>query len=154
MPLTMPSYPVQRHKLPDKASRTAWGVAGTSSCTMASARMTNPGVQKPHCKPWCSLKHCCITCSAWSWGATPSIVTTDRSAHCNAKRLHDLMAWPSTNTVQAPHCAVSQPWCVPVNWHCSRNTSINSDDGATSSVMARWLSCRVRRAECTVLLEL
>jgi hypothetical protein len=120
-------------RLTSIAPRTASGVAGTSSWTMAKARITKPGVQKPHCRAWCWLKHCCITCKAWSLGATPSIVSTDWLAHCIAKRLHDLMAWSLTNTVQAPHWAVSQPWCVPVSWHCSRSTSISKDDGATSS---------------------
>ena len=115
-------------------SRTAWGWAGIFSCTMARARITKPGVQKPHCSAWCLLKHCCITCKSDSLWATPSMVVTCCPWVCKAKRLHDLMAAPLTKTVQAPHWAVSQPWCVPVRWHCSRSTSINKSAGDVSSV--------------------
>ena len=42
------------------------------------------------------------------------MVTTSAPCACAASTLHDFTARPSTCTVHAPHCAVSQPTCVPV----------------------------------------
>ena len=39
---------------------------------------------------------------------------------CTASIEQDFTARPFMCTVQAPHCAVSQPTCVPVSRRCSR----------------------------------
>ena len=43
--------------------------------TMSTAAMIMPGVQKPHCRPWCSRKAACIGCSSSPW-PRPSMVVT------------------------------------------------------------------------------
>src|SRR2546427_6660681 len=73
--------------------------------------MTMPGVQKPHCRPWHSLKAACMGCRPPSISASPSMVRTSQPSACTASMAQDLTAWPSTMTVQAPHWLVSQPTC-------------------------------------------
>src|SRR5690348_17451745 len=67
-----------------------------------------PGVQKPHCSPWCWRKASCIGCSVPSAFAMPSMVTRSAPSACMASRLQDFTARPFMWMVQAPHCAVSQ----------------------------------------------
>ena len=47
----MPAYPVQRHRLPESPSRIVSPSASGSSASRLHAVRTNPGVQKPHCRP-------------------------------------------------------------------------------------------------------
>ena len=47
-------------------------------------------------------------------GRRPSIVVIDAPSAITARTVQDLIACPSISTVQAPHCEVSQPTCVPV----------------------------------------
>src|SRR2546425_982093 len=82
-----------------------------------------PVVQKPHCRPWHSLNAACIGCIVPSAAARPSIVSTLAPCTCAASMLHALTARPSTCTVHAPHCAVSQPMCVPVSPSVVRSRS-------------------------------
>jgi hypothetical protein len=95
-----------------------------------------PGVQKPHCKPWHSLNAACIGCSVPSAAARPSMVVTLAPFICAASTLHDFMARPSTSTVQAPHCAVSQPTCVPVSARLLRSKSTSSVRSSTLAEIA------------------
>ena len=64
----------------------------------------------------------------------PSMVVTWDPSACAARMLHDLMAWPSRWTVQAPHCAVSQPTCVPVSPSSSRRNWTSRMWGSTVAV--------------------
>ncbi len=98
--------------------------------------MTMPGVQKPHCRPWHSLNAFCIGCMVPSALARPSMVVTSVPATWASSTLHDLTARPSTITVQAPHCAVSQPTWVPVSLSCSRRVCTSNVCGAASTVTA------------------
>jgi hypothetical protein len=109
----------------------------------STALMTMPGVQKPHCKPWQSLKAACMGCMVPSASAMPSMVVISAPLCCTASVLHDLMARPLTSTVQAPHWAVSQPTWVPVSLRFSRMTSTKNVLGATSTLAALplTLSC-------------
>src|SRR6185312_4386630 len=61
-----------------------------------------PGVQKPHCRPCSCLNPSWIGCSSLAL-ARPSTVVTSRPSTCTASIVQDLIAWPSTSTVQAPH---------------------------------------------------
>src|SRR6516225_8981409 len=92
---------------------------------MSIAVMIMPGVQKPHCRPWCSWKACCIGCRAPSL-ASPSMVTTSAPFAWTANMVQDLTASPFTWTTQAPHCEVSQPIWVPVSRSVSRRNSTRS----------------------------
>src|SRR3982751_4877117 len=119
--------------LPSSASRISSSLAFGLSFSSCTADITIPGVQKPHCSPWHSRKAACIGCSS-PLLASPSIVVTSLPCTCAARIEHDLIARPFMCTVQAPHCAVSQPTWVPVSCSCSR----------------RYCTSRVR--ESTVLL--
>ena len=46
---------------------------------------------------------------------------------------HERIATPSTCTVQAPHCAMPQPYLVPVRPICSRKTQSRGVLGSTST---------------------
>src|SRR5207247_7951185 len=80
--------------------------------------MSMPGVQKPHCRPCFSVKP---SCTGWSLPpcSRPSTVVIFAPSACTASTVHDLTGLPSSTTVHAPQCEVSQPTCVPV----IRNTS-------------------------------
>jgi hypothetical protein len=55
-----------------------------------------PGVQKPHCRPWHSLKAACIGCMVPSGCAMPSMVVIFAPLTCAGSTLHDLIARPLT----------------------------------------------------------
>ena len=81
--------------------------------------MIIPGVQNPHWRPCFSQKPCWSGCRP-SPGAIPSIVVTLLPSAWTASIVQDLIAWPSTWTVHAPHWLVSQPTWVPVRSKSSR----------------------------------
>src|SRR5205807_8224606 len=94
--------------------------------------MTIPGVQKPHCRPWCSWK------DRWSgWSSPPeasaSIVVTSRPSACTASSVQDLTDSPSISTVHAPQLEVSQPTLVPMSPSRSRRKYTRRVRGSTSS---------------------
>src|SRR6185503_4421130 len=55
---------------------------------------------------------------------------------------HDLTAWPSTCTVQAPQAAIPHPYFVPVRPSCSRITHSSGVSGSASTVACRPLMVR------------
>src|SRR5687768_8494277 len=59
------------------------------------------------------------------------MVRTSEPSAWTAKMVHDLALRPSTSTVQAPHCDVSQPTCAPVRCSCSRRKCTSSVRGST-----------------------
>src|SRR5213075_1318289 len=59
----------------------------------------------------CSLPSC----------SSPSTVFTSRPSACTASTVQDLTGTPSSSTVQAPQCVVSQPMWVPVMLRVSRS---------------------------------
>ena len=71
------------------------------------------------------------------------MVNTLAPLTCSAKTLQDLVAAPSTSTVQAPHWAVSQPWWVPVSPSCSRSKSTSRVEGGTAKATGWPLTCRL-----------
>src|SRR5215469_10443716 len=101
---------------------------------MSTAVMIMPGVQKPHCRPWCSRKASCIGCSGAPSGASPSMVFTSWPSAITASVVQDLTALPSRCTTQAPHCEVSQPTWVPVSRRFSRRNCTSSVRGSTLAV--------------------
>ena len=78
------------------------------------AFITMPGVQKPHCRACLSRNASWTGCRSVSL-PTPSIVTISAPSACRASTVQDFTASPLISTVQAPHCVVSQPTCVPVS---------------------------------------
>jgi hypothetical protein len=107
-------YPVHRHRLPPIASRASSGVGSGFSCRYAVTVVTKPGVQKPHCRPWHSMKARWTGPSPPSGARQPSIVVTDCPSAVTAKSRQDRTGTPSSSTVHAPHTPCSQPTCVPV----------------------------------------
>jgi hypothetical protein len=68
----------------------------------ALARITMPGMQKPHCSPPHAAK---ASANVWrSASSTPSSVTTDFPSTFARSYWQATVALPSTNTVQHPHC--------------------------------------------------
>src|SRR4051794_35228415 len=100
-------------------------------CTRSIAVMIMPGVQNPHCRPWCSRKASCIGCSGAPSAASPSIVLTSWPSAITASVVQDFTALPSRWTTQAPHCEVSHPTCVPVRRRFSRKNCTSSVRGST-----------------------
>src|SRR5579859_3234397 len=92
-----------------------------------------PGVQKPHCKPWFSLNAACIGCKVPSACATASMVRMSAPSACMATIEQLLIALPFMCTVHAPHCAVSQPTCVPVRRRFSRMNVTRSVRSSSSA---------------------
>src|ERR1700741_5401880 len=79
----------------------------------ATAAMICPDWQYPHCGTSCSIQ---ASCTGWVPSADkPSIVVIALPATAAAGTLQDRVASPLINTVQAPHCAMPQPYLVPVS---------------------------------------
>src|SRR5213592_1386834 len=102
--------------------------------TRSIALMTMPGVQKPHCRPWCWRNASCIGCRVPSALAMPSIVTRSAPSACIASMLHDFTARPFMWMVHAPHWAVSQPTWVPVRRKLSRMKLTSRVRSSTSAL--------------------
>ena len=101
------------------------------------ALITMPGVQKPHCRAWCSRNIACIGCSVPSFAAMPSIVVTLDPFAWTASMVQLLTDSPFTCTTHAPHWLVSQPTCVPVRPMPSRSISTSRVLPSTSAVWLR-----------------
>src|ERR1700761_6281392 len=61
------------------------------------------------------------------------MVVTLRPATAETGATHERMVWPSTCTVQAPHCATPQPNLVPVRPISSRSTQSSGVCGSAST---------------------
>src|SRR5690606_34624588 len=61
-----------------------------------------------------------------------------------ALMLQDFVATPSMWTVHAPHCAMPQPYLVPVSPMLSRRTHSNGVSGSMSTVCAVPFTFRVK----------
>ena len=81
------------------------------------------------------------------------IVTTFAPCTCSARTLHALIARPSTWIVHAPHCAVSQPMCVPVKPSVVRRKSASSMRGSMSARAALPLTVNARGMDTEDLLN-
>src|SRR6201996_2716876 len=119
---------------------------------MSTAVMIMPGVQKPHCRPWCSRKASCIGCSGAPSAASPSIVFTSWPSAITVSVVQDFTALPSRCTTQAPHCEVSQPTWVPVRRRCSRRNCTRRVRGSIFAVTGLPLTIRETLAISTLLI--
>src|SRR5262249_22296070 len=90
-----------------------------------------PGVQKPHCRPWCSLKASWIGSSPPA--PSPSTVVTSRPSVCTANIVQDLIGTPSSKTVHAPQLGGSHPTWGPVSPKFSRTRWTSRVLGSTSA---------------------
>ena len=115
---TMFWYPVQRHRLPSRPSRTSCSVGLGLSRSRSAAAMIMPGVQYPHCSACSSWKACCSGCH--SPFAMPWMVVICAPSACTASTAQLFADIPFSSTVQAPQLEVSQPTGVPVRPATSR----------------------------------
>ena len=88
---------------------------------------TKPGVQKPHCEPWCSTIARWTGCGSPPGPAMPSTVRTARPWSWGSSRMQALSAHGPrssvTMTEQAPQSPSLQPSLVPRSPRSSRSQS-------------------------------
>lgn len=96
--------------------------------------MIMPEVQNPHWKAELSRNACC---TRWSVGPfeRPSMVCTGRFSTSPTWVMQERVGWPSTSTVQAPHCPSPHPYLVPVKRRSSRKTV---SKGVARSAFTAW----------------
>src|SRR5262249_55125713 len=70
------SYPVQRQRLPESASRTSSSDGSGERSSRSAAATTSPGVQNPHCTAPVSTKARCTGCSSASVARPSTVVTS------------------------------------------------------------------------------
>ena len=109
---------MQRHRLPSSPARIVSSVRFALLRARSIALITMPGVQKPHCRPWLLAERRLHRMQRAVGLAMPSMVTISAPLACIARMLQLFTALPFMWIVQAPHCAVSQPTCVPVRRRC------------------------------------
>src|SRR5262249_61403735 len=117
--------------------------------TARSSARFSPDCAAPHSgSPWRS--HACS--AAWRAVpfARPSIVLTRLPTTAATGVMQERVALPSTCTVHAPHCAMPQPYFVPVSPTCSRRAHSNGVLGSTFTSLD--LPLIVRRAMAFLLL--
>ena len=126
------AYPVQRHRFPANASSKS---RRPLRCAVTIEPM-KPGVQNPHCDPWCSTMASCTGCSAPSGPLNPSTVRTALPCSCGRKRMQAFNARAPllsvTMTVHAPQSPSLQPSLVPVIARVSRSQSSRVTVGVSS----------------------
>src|SRR5664279_2294098 len=110
-----------------------------SRSSNALAVINIPGVQKPHWRPWHSMKPCWTGSSRWST-SRPSTVRTECPLAIAASTVQDLTGSPSSCTTQVPQLLVSHPQCVPVNRSRSRRKCTSSMRPSTVSVTTSSLT--------------
>ena len=136
------TYPVQRQRFPDIASRISASLGFALAASSAVPVISMPGVQKPHWRPCSCMK------PSWSAlmpfaSASPSTVPMSAPSAWTASTVHDLVGTPSTSTVHAPQCVVSQPMWVPVSASSSRIRWTRSSRESTSRECASPLTVTV-----------
>src|SRR5690606_4896982 len=129
---TMFIYPVQRQRFPLISQRISSSVGVGFLSNSAAPTSIIPGVQNPHCKPWCSLKATWMGCRFPFW-RKPSTVLISEPWACTARIVQDFTGLPSRITVQAPHEVVSHPMWVPVKPRWVRMKSTRRVRGSTSA---------------------
>src|SRR6266704_2263292 len=106
-------YVPQRQILPVSASSMSSSVGLGISLRSTAALIICPDWQYPHCGTSISIQ---ARCNGWlRSGESPSIVVISFPAARVTGATHERTAWPSIWTVHAPHCAMPQPYLVPVN---------------------------------------
>src|SRR3954447_16792014 len=125
-------YPVHRQRLLLSASRISGSVGSGFSTNNDFTVIMNPGVQYPHCAPpqspyafWIAAR---VPCSL-----TPSIVVISCPSQLAASNVQDIIATPSTSTVQAPQDESSHPRFEPVSSRSCRKTSRRIELGSTAT---------------------
>src|SRR3984885_8056738 len=126
----MRGYVPQRQMLPVIASSMSSSLGFGFSRSNTAALISWPDWQYPHCGTSSSSQARCS--GLLKSGDKPSIVVTAFPSARETGATHERTASPLICTVQAPHCAMPQPYLVPVSPSCSRITHSNGVDGSTS----------------------
>jgi len=116
------TYPVQRHRFPERASRISCSEGSFFSSSNALADRIIPGTQNPH---WTAPSSTKASWSGWSFPPedSPSIVRISFPSAWIARMRQAFIAFPSMRMVQAPHCPESHPLFVPFKPRSSRRNS-------------------------------
>src|SRR5882672_5701949 len=96
----------------------------------------------PHCGTSCSTQAFCTLVNT-PFSARPSMVVIFLPAASPAVMPQERTAWPSMCTVQAPHCAIPQPYLVPIMPMLSRITQSSGVSGSTSTLCDFPLTVRL-----------
>src|ERR671934_2065716 len=98
----------------------------------AAAAMICPDLQYPHCGTSSAAHAFCTGCDLSE--ESPSMVMMRSLALTSATRMEQERCTSSLMcTEQAPHCAMPQPYFVPVRPTCSRITHNSGVSGSTST---------------------
>src|SRR5580692_3356209 len=103
--------------------------------------MICPDWQYPHCGTCSSSQAICSGCLPC--GSSPSMVVIFAAATALSEVMQDLVARPSTCTVQAPQKPIPQPNLVPVRPSSSRITQSNGASSGLCTETARPLRLNV-----------
>ena len=144
----MVCHPVHRHRCAASA-RSRSRPAVLPLARAAAARMTMPGVQKPHCEPPVDTN--ASANGSRTDGSRPSRVVTTRPAMRTTGVTHATRASPSTSTVQHPHwpCG-AQPSFAAVRPSRSRSTFSSVSPGSASTTTGSPLHVNSTRSDtCT-----
>ena len=122
------TYPVQRHRFPERASRISSSEGSFFSSSKALADRIIPGVQKPH---WTAPSSTKASWRGWSLppGESPSIVRISFPSAWIARTRQASIVFPSIRIVQTPHCPESHPFFVPFKLSSSRKKSKRDREG-------------------------
>lgn len=134
MAARMRGYVPQRQMFPDMASSISVSVGLEFSASSTAALMICPDWQYPHCGTSISIQASCSGCVRS--GEIPSIVVIFFPAARETGATQDRTASPSMWTVQAPHCAIPQPYFVPVSFSESRITHSSGVEGGSATLTA------------------
>src|ERR1700722_17738793 len=114
------------------ASSISWSVGFGLSFRSAATDMIMPLWQYPHWGTWLATQACC-TLFRTPWVARPSMVVICLPTASFTSTPQERIATPSTWTVQAPHCAMPQPYFVPVRPTFSLIAHSSGVSGSTST---------------------
>ena len=129
-----------QHAADPVADRGVVGIAGRAARS-ASAAMSIPGVQMPHCAaPWARNAAWRSLRRAVRRRPAPRPSRSSAPSTCAAGTRHDTAWRPSSRTVHAPQSPASQPTFVPVSPRSSRRTSDRRRIGSTATRDARPLT--------------
>src|SRR5262249_18911931 len=128
------SYPVQRQRLPESASRISSSDGSGERSSRSAAATTRPGVQNPHCTAPVSTTARCTGCGSSS-AASPSTVVTSCPSACAASTRQEQTSTPSSNTEHEPHSPCSHAFFEPGYPSFSRSAK-SSDSPSQQSASA------------------
>src|SRR5262249_25312566 len=108
----------------------------------AFADMIMPLMQYPHCTACKSMKACCSGCG-WATVPSPSSVVPSDCPIEPTSVTQERTGWPSTSTVQAPHCDSPQPNLALLSSRSLRSTYSSGVSGSAGTLRTAPLTLRL-----------